>query len=310
MQIAIITVLLLLLLASGVWLIVDMRSKRQIDRQVALALPPSQVNLPLSLRRQQQHSRWQIFHQILGYDPGVIYMISPLYVVLFGCLAGCAIDYLGVQILQLSPPLMAAGAIGAAVFLIRNLFGWQQRQFSGRLFRQLPDVVELVTSTVRAGLPVAEAFRIVAKEMPQPTAGQFDLVLKDLALGCSPEEALDGVNHRTHVAEYGMFAVTLAVQLRSGGSLAETLNTLGETVRQRVGLAGRARALAGEVIFSARALSCAPFVVGGLLYLTNPKMFTLLFTEHLGQLMLAYALSSVIVGTLVIQWMIRRGTAL
>jgi tight adherence protein B len=118
------------------------------------------------------------------------------------------------------------------------------------------------------------------------------------------------MHRRTHVAEYGMFAVTLAVQLRSGGSLAETLNILSETVRQRVGLAGRARALAGEVIFSARALSCAPFVVGGLLYLTNPKMFTLLFTEHTGQLMLAYALISVITGTLVIQWMIRKGTAL
>lgn len=64
------------------------------------------------------------------------------------------------------------------------------------------------------------------------------------------------------------------------------------------------------MIFSARALSCAPFVVGGLLYLTNPKMFTLLFTEHTGQLMLAYALISVITGTLVIQWMIRKGTAL
>ena len=52
-----------------------------------------------------------------------------------------------------------------------------------------------------------------------------------------------------------MFAVTLAVQMKSGGSLAETLQTLGDTVRQRVALAARAKALAGEVIFSSRALS-------------------------------------------------------
>ena len=63
-----------------------------------------------------------------------------------------------------------------------------------------------------------------------------------------------------------MFAVTLAVQMKSGGSLAETLQTLGDTVRQRVALAARAKALAGEVIFSSRALSCAPVIVGGLLY--------------------------------------------
>ena len=64
-----------------------------------------------------------------------------------------------------------------------------------------------------------------------------------------------------------MFAVTLAVQLKSGGSLAETLQTLGDTVSQRVALAARAKALAGEVIFSSRALSLSPLIIGGLLYL-------------------------------------------
>jgi tight adherence protein B len=81
-------------------------------------------------------------------------------------------------------------------------------------------------------------------------------------------------------------------------------------VRQRVGLAGRAKALAGEVIFSARALTCAPFVVGGLLYLLNPRMMSLLFTDPTGKMLLAYAVTSVILGTLVIQWMIRRETTL
>ena len=58
--------------------------------------------------------------------------------------------------------------------------------------------------------------------------------------------------------------MTLGVQMKSGGGLAETLQTLGDTVRQRVALAARAKALAAEVIFSSRALSFAPFIVGGL----------------------------------------------
>ena len=71
--------------------------------------------------------------------------------------------------------------------------------------------------------------------------------------------------------------MTLAVQMKSGGSLTETLQTLGDTVRQRVALAARAKALAGEVIFSSRALSAAPLIVGGLLYWINPESVDLLF---------------------------------
>src|SRR5207248_1355253 len=115
---------------------------------------------------------------------------------------------------------------------------------------------------------------------------------------------------QTQVAEYGMFAVTLAVQMKSGGGLTETLRTLADTVRQRVALAARAKALAGEVIFSSRALSCAPVIVGGLLYWINPQTVDLLFYDPTGRRLLAYAGASVLTGTLVIRWMIRRDTAL
>src|SRR5260370_41863321 len=107
-----------------------------------------------------------------------------------------------------------------------------------------------------------------------------------------------------------MVAVALAVQMKSGGSLAETLQTLADTVRQRVALAARAKALAGEVIFSSRALSLAPFIVGGLLYWINPETVDLLFYDPTGRKLLAYVGASVLTGVLVIRWMIRRDTAL
>ncbi len=179
-----------------------------------------------------------------------------------------------------------------------------------QLFRQLPDAIQLVTSTVRSGLPVHEAFRAVARDMPQPTAGQFAIVCSEVNLGRPPAEAVEGVYRRTQVAEYAMFAVTLAVQLKSGGSLAETLQNLGDTVRQRVALAARAKALAGEVIFSSRALTISPLVGGGVLYAANPQTVDLLFTDPVGNKLLAYAVASVLVGALVISWMVRRETEL
>lgn len=296
---------------AGLWLAFDACKRRRIERQLAAVLPAAAARpQTLSLRRAQVRTKWQLFHRLINYDPGIVYTIRPIYALLMGGIAFIAISYVGTTFLGFAPPTVTLAAAAAGLLVTRSLLGWQQRRFANRLFQQLPDVVELITSTVKAGLPVAEAFRVVAHDMPQPTAGQFELVLKELALGSQPEDALYGIYHRTHVTEYSMFAVTMAVQTKSGGSLAETLKILGDTVRQRVGLAGRAKALAGEVIFSARALTAAPFVVGGLMYLLNPRMMTLLFTDHTGRMMLAYAGTSVTLGALVIQWMIRRGTTL
>ena len=307
-QFLIIIVLLLLMCAAIVTLLFDARQRR-IDRQLAIALPTSHSTSLPSIRRLQVESRWLFLHRLTNYKPGIAYGLRPEFVLLAGVIAAAAIFYAN-SLLEFSTLYVSLAAAIVAIMVVRGLFGWQQRRFANQLFRQLPDTIELVTSTVRSGLPVNEAFRTISREMPQPTAGQFATVCSELSLGRPPEEALEDVYRRTQVAEYGMFAVTLAVQMKSGGRLSETLQTLGDTVRQRVALAARAKALAGEVIFSSRALSCAPLIVGGLLYFINPQTVDLLFYDPTGRMLLAYAVASVVIGSLVIRWMIRRNTAL
>jgi tight adherence protein B len=307
-QFLMIIVLLLLICAAAMTLWLDARQRR-IDRQLEIALPTSQsASLP-SIRRLQAESRWLFLHRLANYKTGIAYDWHPVYVLLAGVIVAAVIFYAN-SLLGFSILYVSLAAVIAAVMVVRGLFGWQQRRFANQLFRQLPDTIELVTSTVRSGLPVNEAFRTVSREMPQPTAGQFAIVCSELSLGRPPEEAVEDVHRRTQVAEYGMFAVTLGVQMKSGGRLTETLETLGDTVRQRVALAARAKALAGEVIFSSRALSCAPLIVGGLLYWLNPQSVDLLFYDPTGRTLLAYATASVLIGTLVIRWMIRRETAI
>jgi tight adherence protein B len=246
---------------------------------------------------------------LANYRAEIVYAWRPAYVLLAAVIAASAIFYAN-RLFGFSNLDVSIAAAIVALMVVRGLFGWQRRRFTNQLFRQLPDTIQLVTSTVRSGLPVNEAFRTIAREMPQPTAGQFAIVCSELSLGRPPEEAVEAVYQRTQVAEYAMFAVTLAVQLKSGGSLAETLQTLGETVSQRVALAARAKALAGEVIFSSRALSVAPLIVGGLLYMMNPQSVDLLFYDPTGNMLLAYALASVLLGHFVIRWMIQRETSL
>ena len=304
----ILAVLLLLLCASAISLWLDARERR-MDRQMTIALPASHSASLISIRRSAAGSRSQLLHRFTNYRPEVVYAWHPGYTLLAGVIAAASIFYVN-RLLEFPTLYVSIAAAIVAILVVRGLFGWQQRRFANQLFRQLPDTIQLVTTTVRSGLPVNEAFRTIAREMPQPTAGQFAMVCSELNLGRPPEEAVEAIYRRTRVAEYAMFAVTLAVQLKSGGSLAETLQTLGETVSQRVALAARAKALAGEVIFSSRALSLSPLIIGGLLYWINPTTLDLLFHDPTGNMLLVYAAGSVLVGHLVIRWMIRRETAL
>jgi len=280
-----------------------------MNRQLAVALPTAHsVSLP-SIRRVQAGSRWLFLHRLANYRSQTAYLWHPAYALLAGVIAAAAIFYAN-TIFEFSTLYAFLAATIVAIMVVRGLFGWQQRRLANQLFRQLPDAIQIVVSTVRSGLPVNEAFRTISLEMPQPTAGQFAVVCSELKLGRPPAEAVEAVYRRTQVAEYAMFAVTLAVQLKSGGSLAETLQTLGDTVSQRVALAARAKALAAEVIFSSRALSCMPFIVGGIFYWISPESISLLFSDPTGNKLLAYAACSVLVGHLVIRWMIRKDTAL
>lgn len=303
------TVLTLLLCASAISLWLDARERR-MDRQLTKALPASRSTGWTSIRRSETGSRSQLLHRLSNYRSEVTYAWHPAFTLLAGAMAAISVLYVNNRLLQFSTLHVSIAAVFVGALVVRGLFGWQQRRFANQLFRQLPDTLQLVTTTVRSGLPVNEAFRTIAREMPQPTAGQFAMVCSELNLGRQPEEAVEAIYRRTQVAEYAMFAVTLAVQLKSGGSLAETLQTLGETVSQRVALAARAKALAGEVIFSSRALSLSPLIIGGLLYWINPTTVDLLFHDPTGNMLLAYAAGSVLVGHLVIRWMIRRETAL
>ncbi|MBR0801114.1 type II secretion system F family protein [Bradyrhizobium jicamae] len=304
----ILIVLALLMCASMTSLWLDAQQRR-LDHQIDIALPVSKANSLPSIRRAEKVSRWPLFHRLLNYRPETPYSFHPAYVLLAGIMAAGAVLWVN-QVMKFSGTVAGIAAGVVALLVVRGLFGWQQHRLAIELFRQLPDAIQLVTSTVRSGLPVNEACRTIAREMPQPTSGQFAIVCSELNLGRSAEEAVEGVYLRTRVPEYAMFAVTLAVQLKSGGSLAETLQTLGETVSQRVALAARAKALAGEVIFSSRALTLAPLIIGGLLYLVNPQSVDLLLFDPQGRTLLAYAACSVLMGHFVIRWMVRRETTL
>jgi tight adherence protein B len=264
----------------------------------------------MSLRRQAVETRWQWLHRLFNYRSGITYDVGPQYVSLACMMLALAIFYGNSMLLDFSPVYPSVASMIAAVALARGGFGWQLRRFANRLFRQLPDTIEMVRQSVQSGSPVTDAFENIADTMQEPTREQFRIVCDEIRVGKTPDDALEGVYKRFGIAEYGMFAVALSVQMKSGGSLSETLLSIADTVRQRVTLAQRAKALAAEVIFSSRALTAMPFVVGSFLYWINPRMVDMLFTDPTGHILLAYAIVSVVIGAVAIRWMVRRETSI
>jgi tight adherence protein B len=302
--------ILVMILIFGVLLLREDARLKRVTHRVAVATQPIHGDKPpafaSSVRRLPRWGDDSLLRLLLTYEPDALYNWPVLHLVLIGtsiCLA------VGIGTFMILPFWVAviAGIVSGGL-AVRTLLSWQRHRYADRLLRQLPDTLQLVVSAVRAGLPVAEAFHTIESDMPSPTRDQFALVRRELALGRTPEDALLAVYERTYIEEYAILSVTLAVQSKSGGRLAETLQILCETIRQRVILAGRARALAGESKIAARVLASIPFIAGIAMYFENRQNIELLFYDPRGHLLLAGGIVTLVLGIFTMQRMIRKAT--
>jgi tight adherence protein B len=151
----IIVCLVLLIGAAATVLFLDARQRR-MDRQVAAALSQAQSVRTPSIRRAQVESRWLLLHRLANYKAGLAYDWGPSYVLPAAAIAAAAVLYAN-SFARFPLLLVSPAAALVAVMVVRGLFGLQRRRTADRLFRQLPDAINMVTSAVRTGLPVNEA---------------------------------------------------------------------------------------------------------------------------------------------------------
>jgi tight adherence protein B len=288
----------------------DARQQR-IDRHLANALAfQEQVALtgPVTLMARQHTGPLAVLLRLVwGYSPDAPRTWPVRRTIIVGIVVGLASFVFGSMVYPAW--LMGILAVVDASLSVRLLFRWQRRRYGDRLLRQLPDVVEFIISAVRAGLPVTEAFRIIGQEVSEPSRGEFQRVSGDLAMGRRADEALRTIYQRTGIEEYAIFAVTLAVQSKSGGRLAETLQLLGDAIRERIALAGRAKALAGEASLSAKVLGALPIVSAVVMYIERPESFDMLFRDPRGRVMVAVGITTLVLGILTMRRMIQKGTS-
>jgi Flp pilus assembly protein TadB len=161
---------------------------------------------------------------------------------------------------------------------------------------QLPNVLQLVGSSIQTGFSLAQAIDAVVREDTQPASGEFARALGEAQLGVDLADALEGVASRLDSRDLRWVVMAIRIQRETGGNLAEVLRNTVNTMRERAYLRRQVRSLSAEGRLSAWILLALPLLVGGWLFYSNPRYMHPLYTTVLGVTMLVIAFVLVVIG--------------
>lgn len=168
-------------------------------------------------------------------------------------------------------PLVGAGlGVGLVVFYFR----FMKKRRIKRLSQQLPDALDLMVRSLRAGHPMTSSLGLVAREMPDPMGTEIGIVSDEMTYGLDFRAALENLRQRVPAPDLHYLIVTINIQHGTGGNLAEVLGNLSMVIRSRYQMFAKIRALSAEGRISATILSVIPFFVMAAVWLTTPGYYT------------------------------------
>jgi Flp pilus assembly protein TadB len=170
---------------------------------------------------------------------------------------------------------------------------------------QLPDVLQLVASSLRSGFSLAQSIDAVVRDDTQPTAGEFSRALAATRIGAELEDALDRVAARMCSADLAWVVMAVRIQRQVGGNLAEVLMNTVSTMRDRSQTRRHVRALSAEGRLSAYVLVGLPVFLAGFLFLFRAEYMRPLYTTLIGIVMLSCAAVLVVLGSLWMRKLVR-----
>jgi tight adherence protein B len=202
-------------------------------------------------------------------------------------------------------PLAALGlGFAAGVGAPRWALIYLKRRRENLFIDRFPDAIDVVVRGIKSGLPLGDSLRVIATESPEPVRTEFRLVLETQAIGLPLGEACGKLFERMPLPEANFFAIVITIQQKSGGNLSEALGNLSRVLRERKKMKGKIKAMSTEAKASASIIGALPLAVMTIVYLTSPGYITLLWTERLGQMMLAGSALWMTIGVLVMRKMI------
>lgn len=264
--------------------------------------------LVVQVRARQRSNNKNPFFSLVAYNPDLRQHYPMTLPAVFMCMLGPA----SVGALLTTKVFGSTGWFAMpfyVVLLVRLFHNWATERLKRTLLSQFPDALAMVSRSVRVGVPVTEAVRIVGRESQTPTREEFAKAADGVAIGMDLETALLEMAERNDISEYRFFATALALQAQTGGGLTETLETLADTIRKRENARKRGHALASEARTSIYVLAVLPIVIGAMLFVINPDYISELFIKPMGEKLLGLACGLLIMGLFVMQQIIKRSLA-
>ncbi len=214
--------------------------------------------------------------------------------------------------------IVSAGFFFLALLILQNIFlalifsliglviprfyiNFSKAQRITKFNNQISDTLVMMANSLRAGFSFIQVMDLVSKEMSPPISKEFGRTFREINLGTPTEEALENLNQRVGSQDLEMTVTAVLIQRQVGGNLAEILENISETIRERVRIKGEIKTLTAQGRISGLIIGLLPLALLGFLVMINPSYVTLLFNHPVGLMMLGGAVLAEIIGIFLIR---------
>ncbi len=222
-----------------------------------------------------------------------------MFSVMAGMLAALAASVISVSILI----TLASGFLAAALPFIH--LWWKRKQRFDKFLEHLPDALDLMSRALSAGHAFSEAMHMVSAEMPEPIATEFRKTYEEQNLGLSLKLALENLTDRIPLLDLRMCVTAVLIQRETGGNLAEILEKVAVTIRERFRIMGDLKTLTTSSRMSAWLLCGLPIFVTFIITAMNPDYMSILWKDQRGHYLIATALFLQVTGMLIVRKILR-----
>ena len=195
-------------------------------------------------------------------------------------------------------------SVACVLIVVTGFSAFMQRRINKRaaLFEsQLVEALGIAARSLRAGHPLSGSFQLVSEEIGPPLGDVFYRICQEQALGLDVKDSIRAIAAETSNSELRLFATAVAIQLQSGGNLADLMDSLQNVIRTRIKLTRRVRVLTAQTNLSARILIMMPIFLFFLLNIISPRYMAPLYNTKEGPYVLALTIISVLVGWVIMK---------
>ncbi len=201
----------------------------------------------------------------------------------------------------------AGGMVLGGIFLIAPVLWLRstERKVLAKFHDQLPEALDLLGRALRSGHALSSGLEMIAAEMPKPLGAEFSAVVDEISLGLTLKEALENLCARVSSPDLRYFTIAILVQKETGGNIAEILDNISSLIRERVKFKRHVATLTAEGKVSGVILVLLPIAMFFIIYFLNYNYISMLWIEKEGQILLAGAITLMILGVIMIRRIIR-----